>query len=73
MKPERITKGTEISTIEGKIVATSYNGSIVYFDEYTLNEEGEYEYERERRLTLCEVGKVMKELDGMNHNVIWEE
>ena len=74
-KYEHIGKGTEITTMEGKIVADSYNGSIVYFDEFLYNEETEEDDipNGTRMLTLYEAGKIMKESDGRNHNVTWEE
>lgn len=73
MKKEIITKGTEITTINGKLVVTGFNGSIVYFDELIYNEEADvYEFERERMLTLVEVAEEMKKLDGCNHKCVWE-
>ena len=73
MRNETITNGTEIKTIAGYMIATGYNGSIVYLDEYETNEAGEAEKVGERRLTLAEIGDAMKEVDGQNHKVIWQQ
>ena len=73
MRKETITKGTQISTLSGYMVATGFNGSIVYLDEYETDEDGEAEKVGDRMLTLAEIGHEMKSVDGMNHNVIWEE
>lgn len=73
MKKQIITKWTEITTLDGKLVATGFNGSIVYFDELIYNEAADvYEFERERMLTLVEVAEEMKKLDGCNHKCVWE-
>ena len=73
MKKETITKGTQISTLSGYMVATGYNGSIVYLDEYETDENGHEQKIGERRLTLSEICNEMHSVDGMNHKVIWEE
>jgi len=73
MKRETITTGTEISSLEGKLVITGYNGHIVYVDEYTLLDEGEYKFNTKRMLTLNEIAHEMKEVDGLNYKVIWED
>ena len=73
MRKETITKGSEISTLAGYMVATGYNGSIVYLDEYETDEDGEAEKVGERMLTLDEIAHEMKNVDGMNHKVIWEQ
>ena len=71
MRNETITKGTQISTLSGYMVATGYNGSIVYLDEYETDDDGHEQKIGERRLTLSEIGCEMQRVDGMNHNVIW--
>lgn len=73
MRTEIISSGTEISTFECKMVAKSYNGNIVYFDEYNYNPDSDsYEFYRERMLTLVEVAQEMKKLYGCNHKCVWE-
>ena len=71
MKREIISIGTEISTEVGYLKVKSYNGSIVYVDEYTDDENGN-EVVEERMLTLEEIGKEMKSIDGKNHDLRWE-
>ena len=73
MRKETITKGTQISTLSGYMVATGFNGTIVYLDEYETDEDGQEQKIGERRLTLSEIAQEMKSVDGMNHKVIWEE
>ena len=71
MKKEIITKGMEISTEVGYLKVKGYNGSIVYVDEYTDDEDGN-EVVEEKMLTLEEIGHEMKAVDGRNHDLIWE-
>ena len=73
MRKETITKGTQISTLSGYMVATGFNGTIVYLDEYETDEDGQEQKIGERRLTLSEIAQEMKSVDGMNHKVILEE
>lgn len=75
MRFDHITKGTEIITQEGKLICEDYNGSIVYLREYLYNDETEVSDidNGERRLTLSEIGHVMREWDGNNHRVMWDE
>lgn len=72
MTKELIRKGTEISTIEGYMTATGFNGNIVYFDAVVYDENGNIAEENERRLTLEEVGHIAKEVDGKNHKFVWD-
>lgn len=82
---KRITKGTRIDTPVGYMIATGFNGSLVYLDVY---EPEMIEDERgnfvdapgsgmvkvgDRRLTLGEVAEMMKEVDGQNHKVVWQK
>ncbi len=73
MKIEHITKGSIIDTFFGTIEVTGYNGSIVYGIEREYDEEGNVEREEETRLTLNEIGHMMKEVDGRNHKVWYDE
>ena len=65
---DHITKGTEITTADGYIIVTGYNGHIVYADYYTDDDT-----KTEERYTLSEIAGLMKELDGKNHRVIYDE
>lgn len=71
MKKETISKGMEITTEIGYLKVKGYNGSIVYVDEVTDDENGN-EVVEERMLTLEEIGHEMKAVDGKNHDLRWE-
>ena len=71
MKKNYITRDTQINTMAGYIIAEDYNGSIVECSEYIVNEDGSLEETDGRRLTLNEIGHLMKEVDGQNHKVFW--
>ena len=73
MKFERIGKGSVINTIEGYVVITGYNGDICYMENFEVDENGEVRKAGERRLTTKELGYVAKEVDGKNHNFIFEK
>lgn len=82
---KRITKGTMIDTPVGYMIATGFNGSLVYFDvfepEMIEDKRGNFVdvpgsgmvKVEECRLTLNETAGVMKEVDGRNHKVVWQE
>lgn len=72
---EHVTVGTEVVTEYGKLVLKGYNGSLLYADRYEYDESDEPElvYVREDRLTKSELAQDMKEVDGLNHNLIWDE
>lgn len=71
MKREIISKGMEITTEIGYLKVKGYNGSIVYVDEITDDEDGN-EITEEKKLTLEEIGHEMKAVDGKNHDLRWE-
>lgn len=74
MRNKKIKVGSEIDTVTGKLVVTGWNGHIAFVDEYEFDYDTEEEKKTcERMLTLSEIGKEMKEVDGLNHNVIWED
>lgn len=64
-----------INTIEGFLVVKGQNcGGLVYLDEYRVDDDGnEILNEKDRMLTLAEIGHIMKEVDGFNHDVRWAE
>ena len=68
-----ITKGSKIDTLAGYELVTNYNGSIVYTDSYEIDFNEELQKVGERMLTLEEIGHIMKEVDGCNHKVRYEE
>lgn len=81
MKRETISKGMEITTEEGYLIIKGYNGSIAYADHHkqTWPEDAEeftddnaIEVTEQERLTLSEIGLMMKAVDGYNHDLRWE-
>ena len=70
---EIIKNGSEISTLAGYELVKGYNGSIVYTDSYEIDDDGNASMVDERMLTLEEIGHLMREVDGRNHNVRYEE
>lgn len=74
-KFEHVTVGTEVFTEYGKLVLKGYNGSLVYADrwEYDESDDPDLVYIREDRLTLFELASDMRDVDGLNHRLIWDE
>lgn len=68
----RITEGSIIDTVDGYLKVTGYNGSIVYADEIIIGLDGSENPAGERRLTLQEIAKIMKEVDGINRDLIYD-
>lgn len=72
MKREYIKEGTEIQTALGFIEVLGYNGSGL-FDCLIFEEDEEGEEKGERRyLTKSDIAGMMKEIDGRNHEVVWD-
>lgn len=70
---EQIKKGFEVNTFDGYFVADSYNGSIVFGTEYYTDENGDVYRTDDRMLTLTEIAHLMREFDGQNHMLVWED
>lgn len=78
---DHITKGTEITTADGYIIVTGYNGHIVYAERHVLTAPDDEEYTDDNAIdvktdemyTLSEIAGLMKEVDGRNHRVIYDE
>ena len=72
---DTIKNGDMITTLSGYELVTGYNGSIVYTDSYIHSEDDPDKLikDGERMLTLDEIGHLMKEVDGRNHKVWYEE
>lgn len=71
---EHITNGSRIETISGYYIVTGWNGSIVYLDEYEPNDlDTDCIKTGESRLTLSELERVMKDFDGNNHSLVFDE
>ena len=72
MITERIRVGDAITTIAGEIRVTAWNGSIACCEEYETDPDQEkLIYVGARNLTPHEIGKLMKEIDGQNHKVLF--
>lgn len=71
---ELIKEGFRFNSSEGYVECCNYNGSIVYCTEYECDEEG-YETGKTyaRMLTLNEIAQYLKDEDGKNHKVMWED
>ena len=72
MIKESIKKGSLVTTMTGYMIVTGYNGHIVYVNQYVVDESSDLP-EGEFRYTLGEIGHMMKECDGRNRRVVWEE
>lgn len=68
-----ISKGMSINTLAGCIIIDDFNGHVVYCSEYEVDFDGDLSYVGARVLTLPEIAKLMKEVDGRNYNVVWKE
>lgn len=69
-----IKKYDQIETMAGYIVVTEFNGTILYCKEYDVDMDGNSVLkDDDARYTLAEVGHLMKEVDGRNHRVVWED
>lgn len=55
------------------VTVTGYNGSVVFVNEYIANDEGECELNGERILTEREIAHIMKDVDGKNHTVYYQQ
>lgn len=60
----------QINTMDGFVKITDNNGSgLICCDSYAVDENGKENFEGIERLTLSDVAKRMKELDGCNHDL----
>lgn len=75
MRTVHITKGSRIQTAyDGYLLVDSYNGSIVYCERYDWDDDGnEVLVDDDCRYTRKELADIMKEVDGYNHKVYWED
>ena len=71
---DMLYEGKEIVTLTGYIVVGKQNpGGHVWCTEVECDEDGCSAYEEEHLLTLHDIAKRMKEVDGKNHKVgyVW--
>lgn len=81
MKRETISKGVEITTEEGYLIITGYNGHIVYADHHKqtwpedateFTDDNATEFVEKDMMTLSNLAMMMKAVDGKNHDLRWE-
>lgn len=73
MKREYVTVGTTIDTLVGYIKVLGYNGNGLFdCNIHELDDNSQYTTER-RYLTASDIQSYMKEVDGKNHKIEWEE
>jgi hypothetical protein len=69
-----IEKGDTIATIYGYMVVTGYNGSgLVSVEDFEFDENGNAFKTEIDSLTYSDIEKRMREHDGHNHKVRYEE
>ena len=55
------------------IVSTKFDGLFVTCREYSKFDDDDLYFVGVRRLTLYEIARLLKDVDGLNHKVIWYE
>lgn len=71
MKATYIRKGDEFDTVSGYEVVTAVRNGFAHTASYEVQDNGEMEYSGKRMLTAAEIGRLMKEVDGENHTIIF--
>ena len=66
-----IKVGDEIDIETGYLYVEDFNGSIVTCEEYSYDDDHFIYFEGVRRLTLYEIARLLKDVDGYDHNVFW--
>lgn len=69
---ETIRLNDEIQTLEGHLVVGHYSNGTVECQEFTIDENEEETLNGTRILTLHELAGIMKEVDGHNHDLVYE-
>ena len=73
MKYEHYKVGDTIPTLEGEEKIISFNGSIITTQSYVIGDNEELiENGGENMLTQYDVERILKEIDGKNHKVIFD-
>lgn len=63
--------GDKIETASGMFIVYSFDGHLVKCSEFSKFDYDDSYFVGVRRLTLYEIGRLLKEVDGLNHNVFW--
>lgn len=71
MKATYIRKGDEIETVGGFEVVTAVRNGFAHTESYEVCDNGEMDRVGTRMLTAAEIGRLMKEVDGQNHMIIF--
>ena len=67
-----IKLGSEIPTKTGWLEVTGWDGTTVTAEEYTIQDDHHYRKEnRILKMTLREIGNILKQKDGVDHTVIF--
>ena len=73
MRRKYIKVGDEINTETGILEIVQRNaGDLAICNEYEIQEDGDLHRVGTRMLTTAEIARIMKDRDGLNHRVYWE-
>lgn len=67
-----LKKGTIYETLAGYDIVTGSNGPLIDVDSYIVDMDGNSTFEGEFRKTAKEIATDMREVDGLNHTVIYK-
>lgn len=71
---ERITKGAKVNTLSGYIIIGDMNtGGMIWISDIEMDEDGNEINKSDRLLSLSEIAGEMKQVDGLNHRLWYEE
>lgn len=73
MKTVHITKGSIINTQTGYLKVYGRGPELIYCDEYEIDENDNEVYTGHTHLSLFDISKYMKDFDGQNYKVIFDE
>lgn len=72
MNYEHLKIGDTIQTLAGEEKIIYSNGSIITTQSYIVGDNDELIENGENMLTKCDVERILKEIDGRNHKVIFD-
>lgn len=72
MNYEHYKIGDTILTLEGEEKIISFNGSIITTQSYIIGDNDKLIENGENMLTRSDVERILKEIDGKNHKVIFD-
>lgn len=72
MRKTELSPGSRIELIDGFLIVKNCNDAGLYdIDEYIADDYGGCIFDECIRLTGPEIARRMKEVDGLNHKVVW--